>query len=137
MNETAILLDTHVAIWLAEARLPAATMDRVLAAAEQRLCLLSPVTAWEVGILARRGRYEFRPDPRAWLRELLGGPIFTLAPLTAEILLESSLLPEPLHADPADRMLIATARANDCHLLTRDALILDYAAQGLVKAIAC
>ena len=46
-------------------------------------------------------------------------------------------LPDLAHRDPADRMLIATARRRDLILITRDRAILDYAAAGHVRAIAC
>ena len=57
--------------------------------------------------------------------------------LTADILIDSSLLPGEIHGDPADRIIIATARALDLTVVTRDRHILDYAARGHVRALAC
>ena len=57
--------------------------------------------------------------------------------LSPEVLIASSFLPGTLHRDPADRILIATARAHDLAIVTRDRIILDYAGQGHVKAVAC
>ena len=57
--------------------------------------------------------------------------------LTPTILIDASFLPGKLHRDPADRILITTARALDLTLVTRDEAILDYAAQGFVRAIEC
>ena len=60
-----------------------------------------------------------------------------LAPLTPEIAIDSSFLPAPLHNDSADRLLIATARALQMPIVTRDRRILAYAQTGAVAAIAC
>lgn len=57
--------------------------------------------------------------------------------LTADILIDSSLLPGELHGDPADRIIITTARALDLTVVTRDRHILDYADRGYVRALAC
>jgi PIN domain nuclease of toxin-antitoxin system len=57
--------------------------------------------------------------------------------LSPEVLIESSFLPGDLHRDPADRILIATARRSDLTLVTRDQTILRYAREGHVRAIAC
>jgi PIN domain nuclease of toxin-antitoxin system len=47
------------------------------------------------------------------------------------------MLPGPVHGDPADRILIATARALDLTIVTRDSAILDYSARGHVRALPC
>jgi PIN domain nuclease of toxin-antitoxin system len=57
--------------------------------------------------------------------------------LTPHILIESSFLPGRLHRDPADRILVATARSQGLTLVTRDHFILDYAEQGYVSALVC
>ena len=57
--------------------------------------------------------------------------------LSPEVLIDASFLPGTLHRDPADRILIATARAFDLTLVTRDQTILDYARRGHVRALAC
>jgi PIN domain nuclease of toxin-antitoxin system len=60
-----------------------------------------------------------------------------LTPLEPEVALSASYIRRPLHSDPADRLLIATARDLGVPLVTRDRRILDYAALGHVEAIAC
>jgi predicted nucleic acid-binding protein len=65
------------------------------------------------------------------------GPPLRLAPITPEVAVESTRLPEPFHHDPVDRLLTATARVDGLTLMTRDRRILDYAAQGHVRALAC
>ncbi|MET0180375.1 MAG: type II toxin-antitoxin system VapC family toxin [Novosphingobium sp.] len=137
-----LLLDTHAAIWLVEGLLADRPRDEVILAGLAGRCFVSWVTAWEVGLLARKNqqgvaRFAALPDPLAWYSALVGKPVITETPLSAEILIASSHLPGQLHADPADRMLIATARARDCALMTRDAAIHAYAAQGHVAVIPC
>ncbi len=137
MSTEAVLIDTHVAMWLFDGSIKPEALAIILEAGLRDACFVSPVTAWEVGILARLKRYKFEPDPQAWFDMLLAHLSLTETLLTSRILLESNLLPGDLHGDPANRMLVATARTLDCALLTHDAKILAYAAQGHVKAIAC
>jgi PIN domain nuclease of toxin-antitoxin system len=132
-----LLLDTCAAIWLATGA-PMATAARkaIVAAALDAGVLVSSATAWEIGLLSRRG-LQFLPDPKSWFRTLLGMNGVRLAPLTPDIAIDSSLLPGEVHGDPADRMLIATARSLGVPIVTRDRLILAYAKAGQVKALAC
>ena len=137
-----LLLDTHVAIWLVNDLLPRDARETVIGAAENGNALISTATAWEIGLLAKprgsRGpQVEFLPTPQAWFDRLLARANLTETPLTAEILIAASQLPGLGHGDPADRMLIATARNLNCPLMTRDRKILAYAEQGHVKAIPC
>ena len=101
---------------------------------------VSPVSAWEVGLLSRRGSgraVAFLPDPATWFARVLAAPGVKTAPFTAEVAIAASQLPEPLHGDPADRLLIATARDLAMPIVTRDTKILDYARTGNLAAIAC
>lgn len=142
MAPSALLLDTHAAIWLAEGQLTDSAFAQVVAAGLLDGVFLSPVSAWEVGLLARprpngQPAVTFKPDPQAWFATLLTQPIITEAPLTARIAIDSSFLPQPFHSDPADRLLVATARNMNIPLLTRDQRILDYSAAGHVQAVPC
>lgn len=138
---TAVLLDTCAAIWLneKEAMTPAA-VEMISVAARGDGVFVSPVTAWEVGLLAGRPANRpiaFHPDVRSWFARLMAQPAIRIAPLTMDIALESTNLPGEFHRDPADRFLIATARAIGATLVTRDDRILDYAKAGHARAIAC
>lgn len=116
------------------------TRDVLDRAGALKRVFVSPVTAWEIGVLARpgrRGAHIFLPSPHAWFRDLLSLPPIVAAPFNIEIALETSTLPDDIHPDPADRMLIATARLLDVALLTRDRKILAYAEAGHLRAIAC
>lgn len=132
-----ILLDTNAAIWLSEGTLPIESLTLVVDSSIENQAFVSPATAWEAGLLAMRNRYPFKNGPSAWFAWLIDQARLIETPLTSQILIDSSLLPGTFHNDPADRILIATARALDCALMTRDKAILDYAAQGHLKAIAC
>jgi PIN domain nuclease of toxin-antitoxin system len=77
------------------------------------------------------------PSAQSWLADLLGRPGFRAVSLEPEVALIASYLPGNFHRDPADRLLIATARDLGGPLVTRDRRILDYAAHGHLDAIAC
>jgi PIN domain nuclease of toxin-antitoxin system len=135
---SAVLLDTCAIIFIAENQAidPLARRE-VIAASGGDGVLVSPVSAWEVGMLAAKRGFVFLPDPKGWFQSFLANSGVRLAPLTPEIAIESSFLPSPLHPDPADRLLIATARAVQIPIVTRDRRILAYARAGFVEAIPC
>ncbi|WP_448188294.1 type II toxin-antitoxin system VapC family toxin [Azospirillum sp. sgz301742] len=134
-----ILLDTCAMIYIATKQpisMPA--REAVLAAAQGPGVLLSPVSAWEIGLLsAKKVAMEFLPDPKAWFNRFLMRPGTRLTLFTTDIAIDAAYLPLPLHGDPADRMLIATARSLSVPILTSDRKILAYADAGHVQAIAC
>lgn len=136
---TPLLLDTCAMIWMGEdapvAPAAVAAMDK--AGIDGTSVLVSPISAWERAMLVAKGRIRSPLSPKAWFDRILSIGGLKLAPLSPDILADASFLPEPLHRDPADRIIIATARALDLTIITRDTLILDYAAQGHVRAIAC
>ena len=135
-----MLLDTCAAIWVGnQDRVAPAALQAIRAAAARAELLVSPVTGWEIGLATtRRGNpLILLPTPQAWLADLLAQPGLRLTPLEPHVALSASYLPGQLHDDPADRLLIASARELGVPLVTRDRRILDYAAQGHVEAIAC
>jgi PIN domain nuclease of toxin-antitoxin system len=115
-------------------------MDAIHHAVRADGIFVSPVSAWEVGLLSRPGRpntIRFLPDPKTWFARVLAAPAVKEAPLTPDIAIDSVHLPPPLHGDPADRLLIATARHLGVPIMTRDRQITAYAASGYIQAIAC
>ena len=133
-----ILLDTCAAIWLAnKSRLVEAALSELEAMQEaDGGIVVSPITAWEIGTLVSRGRLALTLEPAAWFRALLMSGI-VLAEMPSDVLIASAFLPNCPLPDPADRILAATARAYGYRLMTRDARLLEYAAQGHLVALQC
>lgn len=132
-----LLLDTHVWLWLVNAD-PGLSM-RVrraitITAAESRV-LVSAISVWEVGMLEAKGRIRLGKDCEAWVREALSLPGLRLVPVDDRVAVSSTRLPGSFHGDPADRMLVATARALDATLVTRDGPILTYGRSGYVRTL--
>ena len=137
MSERPILLDTCAVLWLANGDALAAEAQAALAAAaDAQGILVSPISAWEVGMLVSRGRIVLSRPPHTWFEEVVESGV-GLAPMPPKVLLDASFLPGTPFADPADRIVVATARAYSYRLMTRDAALLDYAAAGHLEAIAC
>ena len=134
-----LLLDTCAAIWTVEGEtMSKASVNAINSSIEEGLPLLvSPITAWERGLLAAKGRIASPLTPKRWFEVLLSQPAIELAEMSIEVLIDSSFLPGQPKGDPADRIIIATARHLDLTIVTRDQAILDYAAQGHVRALAC
>ena len=133
-----ILLDTHAAIWSAEGTLAGAVARTIDAAADREELLLSPISAWEIGMLVRKGRLALAPSLHDYVRALFAQPGVVTALLTPAIAAASTALPAGFPADPADCLLIATASAYGASLVTRDRKIRDYARTTKhLRCIAC
>ena len=133
-----LLLDTHVAVWLARGiELSQAVRDQIMAARAMEGVYISSVTVWEVGNLLRKGKAGLDISLSAWVERFRAEDGFNEAPLTADIVVEAANLPGRFHNDPADRFLVATARHLNIPMMTRDKRILDYARVGHVRAVKC
>jgi PIN domain nuclease of toxin-antitoxin system len=106
-------------------------------AATNRCLHVSPFSAWEVGMLVKKRKIALTMPPARWFSYVADHPAVTLVSLSHEILIESSFLPAEPPGDPADRIIIATARQSGLVIVTRDRLIVDYAAQGHVRVLPC
>ncbi len=122
------LLDTHTWIWwhMRPDRL-SETVRRLLSdeKAYQEL-LLSAISPWEFCKLIEKDRLGITGDPEEWLSEALIMPKLRLVPLTPRIAYKSTILPAPFHSDPADQIIVATARDQGATILTTDRLLLNY-----------
>ena len=134
-----LLLDTHAAIWIAEDQpLASEAADAIDAAYRANgTIFVSAITAWEIGLLVARNRLGLSTRPDRWFQQLLAIPGVRLADLSPDILIASSFLPGEPPRDPADRIIVATARDMGATLITRDRLLLKYSADGQVSTIAC
>lgn len=132
MND--LLLDTCALLWLATgAEMTKASREAVAS----RSLHVSPISAWEIANLVRKSRIAFTLPVVTWFRQATGKMAATTPQLTVEILANSCGLPGAPPDDPADRIIIATAREADMTVVTRDRLILDYSRAGHVRALAC
>ena len=137
--ELPLLLDTCAAIWISEEQ-PLAS--EALTAIERshrsgEFIYVSPMTAWEIGLLVSRGKLTSPTSPQRWFERLLEAPGVRLADISPDVLIASSFLPGAPPRDPADRILAATAREYGYRLVTRDTPLLTYARQGHLQALAC
>lgn len=131
-----LLIDTHYWIWFQLAireRLTPYNFTLIHQAAAEGNLLLSVMSIWELGMLESKGRVILHTNCSEWVDDALTMPGLTLVPLTPAIALEASHLPGLFHADPADRIIVATARALKARLLTSDKNIHAYARQHHVS----
>lgn len=134
----AIVLDTHVWLWVAEGdrrSLAPRAVQEIEEASQRGDVLVSAISVWEVAMLEARGRISLSRPVEDWVWTALRAPGVRLLPLTPEIAIESTRLPGSAHGDPADRILIASARVSGARLATRDRGILDYATGGHLAAL--
>jgi PIN domain nuclease of toxin-antitoxin system len=134
-----ILLDTCAAIYIMEkVPMQQAAIEAIDEAYDcgERV-LVSPITAWEIGMLASKGRFRSSYSPQRWWNLLVDLPQIGLAELPAHVLLEASFLPGWIHRDPMDRAIAATAREYGFVVMTRDAALLDYGKQGHLSVLPC
>lgn len=129
-----ILLDSNVVIRImnGEGRIGPAARDALDGGGELRC---SAMVEWEVAMLAGKGKLRFEMPLDAWLDQAASAIGYVEVPVTGAIGRDAGSLPGTLHGDPCDRIMIATARALGCPLLTTDRKILDYAAAGHLQAI--
>jgi len=134
-----LLLDTCALIWIvADDTLAPKAIDVLEAANDAGASIyVSPVSAWEVGLLVARKRLRLLITPQRWFQTALKAPNMQLASTPPDLLIDSSFLPGRPPRDPADRIIAATARDLGCKLLTRDRALLDYGDQGHISVVEC
>lgn len=138
--DPSLLLDTHIWLWLAcgvRGKISPATVRAIERAGQRRTLFVSIISVWEIALLESKRRIALPMPTQKWVARALDNPEIKLIGLDApEIALDSCNLPEKFHADPADRFLVATARARNATLVTADQRILDYSKLGHVKTLA-
>lgn len=132
-----LLLDTHVWIWLLAGHemIRPKQLTLIEEAASESIIGIAAISTWEIAMLAAKGRIALEEPVLSWIQTSLNLPGVELIPLTPDIAVESSQLPGNFHGDPADRLIVATARIHQLTLLTHDEKILAYAKQHYVSAI--
>ncbi|MEA1936011.1 MAG: type II toxin-antitoxin system VapC family toxin [Thermodesulfobacteriota bacterium] len=119
-----LLLDTHILLWslLDPARL-AMEVSAELENSTNELWL-SPISTWEMIILAERGRIVLDTEPVLWMRDVFKTIAFKEAPVNHEVAIQSRMI-DLAQEDPADRFLVATAIVYDLTLVTADRRLID------------
>lgn len=133
-----IVLDTHVWLWAVggtAGALSEAAIESLEEAARSGGVLVPAICVWEVAMLESRGRLSLARPIDDWVHVALRAPGTSLLELSPEIAVESTRLPGQPHGDPADRLIIASARVAGGRLATRDRAILDYGAEGHVMVL--
>lgn len=127
-----LLLDTHALLWMVEdhPRMAAETARRLNRAAREDRIAVSAITPWEIALLVSKKRIDLHRDPLEWVNAALALPGVHLVPLQPEIAVASTRLPFEMHSDPADRILVATARQLGATLVTADEALLSLAKEG-------
>jgi PIN domain nuclease of toxin-antitoxin system len=126
-GESVIVLDTHIWIWWADQAQELGRRHRDLIDQNAPAGLgVSVFSCWEVAKLVEKGRLKLSKPVDQWVGAALELPDVVLLPLTPEIAIESAHLPPRIHADPADQLIVATARVLKVPLLTADKRLIDY-----------
>lgn len=122
-----ILLDTHVWVWWVDRHPRLSEADRVYLDAKIPQGLgVSIISCWEVCKLVEYQRLTLACPVEEWLDGALQYPGVRLLDLTTRIVVESTQLPGTFHRDPADQLIVATARVLECPLVTFDSRIRAY-----------
>jgi len=122
-----IILDTHIWVWWVDGneRLTKTQLETITTH-ETDVIGISTISVWEVAKLVKLGKLELLCSLQEWFDEALSYPGIRLIELTPDIAIESTQLPGAFHRDPADQIIVATARLNDSLLITSDGKILNY-----------
>jgi PIN domain nuclease of toxin-antitoxin system len=124
-----LLIDTHVLVWWA------GDVDELSAKARRQIeqtlkeegeVLISSISAWEVAMLVQKGRLVLSMEVERWLEEVDAIEGVRFLPVDNEVAVKSTMLPGEFHKDPADRMIVATARKLAVPLVTADKKIIQY-----------
>ena len=128
-NKHGLLLDTHIWInYQAFLRVLRPAAEAIIdEAVTHNSVFVSVISLWEIAMLERAGRIDLSGGVHAWTQEALSKPGIALLPFSPQIAIESVYLPDPMHKDPADRILVASARIERLTLVTSDKAILAFA----------
>lgn len=124
-----LLLDTHVLLWWLNdsGRLSAGQREALGRAGEKSPLLVSDISLWEVAMLHNLDRIRLDIPLREWLSKAVAPPRVRTQGISPAIATEVAALPDSFHRDPADRIIVATARVLGATLLTQDRRIVDAA----------
>ncbi len=135
-SQQLVLLDTHIWIWLMNGS-PNMLKEDAIKLIESLVPVsgirVSAISVWEVGMLESKERIRFPISCSDWIAQALNAPGLSLAPFSPDIAIESSRLPGEFHGDPADRIIVATARKLNTLLITHDKQMMTYGEDNNVR----
>ncbi|MEK2645230.1 type II toxin-antitoxin system VapC family toxin [Bdellovibrio sp. BCCA] len=140
MKSSVLLLDTHAWIWIATGfeKMAKGSSRKIIDKAFQDGTLaISAISTWEIAMLEAKGKIALTEPCLDWIQHSVEKLKLEIVPISPEVAVESTRLPGGFHGDPADRLIVATARKNRFTLVTQDELILSYSQQGLVNSLKC
>jgi len=122
------MLDTHTWIWWhMNPQKLSQKVKRIVGNTDRYdELLLSAISPWEFSKLLEKKKIGISCDPEDWINSALDMPKFRLIPLSPVLAYRSTVLPQPFHSDPADQIIVATAREENATILTKDERILTY-----------
>lgn len=122
-----IVIDTHILLWwkFDDDSLRANYRD-FLERERNEIIGVSTVSLMEIICLYDRERINLPEPPESWIKRILAESIITAISLSTEIAIDALRLPGNFHKDPADRIIVASARVHDCPLLSQDGKIIEY-----------
>ena len=122
------MLDTHTWIWWhMNPQKLSHKVKRIVGNTDRYAeILLSAISPWEFSKLLEKKKIGISCDPEDWINSALDMPKFRLIPLSPILAYRSTVLPQPFHSDPADQIIVATAREENATILTKDERILTY-----------
>jgi PIN domain nuclease of toxin-antitoxin system len=128
------LLDTHILLWWLNhnSRLSREQLRIIRTAREDRPLWVSDITLWEIANLTRFGRLRLHLPLREFLERAVASPLVQCLRITAAVAAEVASLPEAAPRDPADRIIVASARVLGASLLTQDMRLIE---SGLVPTV--
>lgn len=137
MNNKPLLLDTHAWLWLAngDSTLRKTHRELINQASLDGTLYISAISSWEICMLEKKERIILSCPSLEWINHSITLANMQIIPISPEVAAESCHLPGRLHEDPADRLIVASARVHGLTLLTRDQKILNYSKKDYLKAI--
>lgn len=128
-----IVLDTHIWIWWTlDTRRLSDAQRRAIEGNESDLIGVSAISCWEIAKLCEYRRLELPVELSEWFAAAFAYPGVSRLGLTPEVAMESTRLPGSFHRDPADQIIVATARVHGCDLVTSDEKIVEYPHVGTI-----
>ena len=122
-----LLFDTHAWWWVInEPERLSQNVNKLISETPTDERSIASISIWEFAMMVTRGRIRLRVSPEEWMEHAINRTGIAVLHLSPKIALESCNLPGKFHKDPADRIIVATARIHKLKLITKDQNIIDY-----------